>query len=196
MSIPLLRRMFSLVLAALSSAAGGEPARLEFNRDIRPILSENCFHCHGQDANRREAKLRLDERDNATRERDGRFVIAPIKDLKQRGLLDDTLVIWGGEFGRTPYAQGDANREKYGPVHHGKAFSIWMAGVGIQGGITHGTTDDFGFNVVENPVHAHDLHATILHCLGIDHTRLTFKYQGRQYRLTDVHVEVVKAILT
>ena len=121
---------------------------------------------------------------------------ALIKDLKQRGLLDETLVIWGGEFGRTPYAQGDANREKYGRDHHGKAFSIWMAGGGIQGGMTHGTTDDFGFNVVENPVHVHDLQATILHCLGIDHTRLTFKFQGRQYRLTDVHGEVVKAILT
>ena len=121
---------------------------------------------------------------------------ALVKDLKQRGLLDETLVIWGGEFGRTPYAQGDANRDKYGRDHHGKAFSIWMAGGGIQGGMTHGTTDDFGFNVVENPVHVHDLQATILHCLGIDHTRLTFKFQGRQYRLTDVHGEVVKAILT
>ncbi len=120
---------------------------------------------------------------------------ALVKDLKQRGLLDETLVIWGGEFGRTPYAQGDANRDKYGRDHHGKAFSIWMAGGGIKGGMTHGTTDDFGFNVVENPVHIHDLQATIMHCLGIDHTRLTFKFQGRQYRLTDVHGEVVKAIL-
>ena len=120
---------------------------------------------------------------------------ALVKDLKQRGLLDETLVIWGGEFGRTPYAQGDANRDKYGRDHHGKAFSIWMAGGGIKGGMTHGTTDDFGFNVVENPVHIHDLQATIMHCLGIDHTRLTFKFQGRQSRLTDVHGEVVKAIL-
>jgi uncharacterized protein (DUF1501 family) len=120
---------------------------------------------------------------------------ALVQDLKQRGLLDETLVIWGGEFGRTPYAQGDANRDKYGRDHHGKAFSIWMAGGGIKGGMTHGTTDDFGFNVVENPVHIHDLQATIMHCLGIDHTRLTFKFQGRQYRLTDVHGEVVKAIL-
>ena len=120
---------------------------------------------------------------------------ALVKDLKQRGLLDETLVIWGGEFGRTPYAQGDANRDKYGRDHHGKAFSIWMAGGGIKAGITHGSTDDFGFNVVENPVHIHDLQATIMHCLGIDHTRLTFKFQGRQYRLTDVHGEVVKAIL-
>jgi hypothetical protein len=120
---------------------------------------------------------------------------ALIKDLKQRGLLDETLVIWGGEFGRTPYAQGDANRDKYGRDHHGKAFSIWMAGGGIKGGIAHGSTDDFGFNVVDKPVHIHDLQATIMHCLGIDHTRLTFKFQGRQYRLTDVHGEVVKAVL-
>ncbi len=120
---------------------------------------------------------------------------ALVRDLKQRGLLDETLVIWGGEFGRTPYAQGTASREKYGRDHHGKAFSIWMAGGGIKGGITHGTTDDFGFNVATDPVHIHDLQATIMHCLGIDHTRLTFRFQGRQYRLTDVHGEVVKAIL-
>jgi len=120
---------------------------------------------------------------------------ALVKDLKQRGLLDDTLVIWGGEFGRTPYAQGNANRDKYGRDHHGKAFSVWMAGGGIQPGIVHGKTDDFGFNVVENGVHIHDLQATILHSLGIDHTKLTYKFQGRQFRLTDVHGEVVRAIL-
>jgi uncharacterized protein (DUF1501 family) len=120
---------------------------------------------------------------------------ALVRDLKERGMLDDTLVIWGGEFGRTPYAQGEANREKYGRDHHGKAFSLWMAGGGVKGGVVHGATDEFGFNVVENPVHIHDLQATILHCLGIDHTRLTFRFQGRQYRLTDVHGEVVKAIL-
>jgi Protein of unknown function (DUF1501) len=121
---------------------------------------------------------------------------ALVQDLKQRGLLDDTLIIWGGEFGRTPYAQGNANREKYGRDHHGKAFSIWMAGGGIQPGIVHGKTDDFGFNVVENGVHIHDLQATILNCLGIDHTKLTYKFQGRQFRLTDVHGQVVRAILT
>jgi len=121
---------------------------------------------------------------------------ALVQDLKQRGLLDDTLIIWGGEFGRTPYAQGNANREKYGRDHHGKAFSIWMAGGGIRPGIVHGKTDDFGFNVVENGVHIHDLQATILSCLGIDHTKLTYKFQGRQFRLTDVHGEVVRAILT
>ncbi|MDB6154798.1 MAG: hypothetical protein JWL90_3251 [Chthoniobacteraceae bacterium] len=120
---------------------------------------------------------------------------ALVQDLKQRGLLDDTLVIWGGEFGRTPYAQGEAKREVYGRDHHGKAFSIWMAGGGIKGGMVHGQTDDFGFNVVENPVHIHDLQATLLHCLGIDHTKLTYRFQGRQFRLTDVHGELVKAIL-
>jgi len=121
---------------------------------------------------------------------------ALVQDLKQRGLLDDTLIIWGGEFGRTPYAQGNANREKYGRDHHGRAFSIWMAGGGIRPGIVHGKTDDFGFNIVENGMHIHDLQATILSCLGIDHTKLTFKFQGRQFRLTDVHGEVVRAILT
>ncbi|MBL9211473.1 MAG: DUF1501 domain-containing protein [Opitutaceae bacterium] len=120
---------------------------------------------------------------------------ALIKDLKQRGLLEDTLVIWGGEFGRTPYAQGDANRDKYGRDHHGKAFSLWLAGAGVKPGITYGASDDFGFNVVENPVHIHDLQATILHQLGIDHERLTFRFQGRQYRLTDVHGKVVKGLL-
>ena len=120
---------------------------------------------------------------------------ALVQDLKQRGMLEDTLVIWGGEFGRTPYAQGTAKLDAYGRDHHGKAFSLWMAGGGIKGGMTHGTTDDFGFNVVENPVHIHDLQATILHCLVVDHHRLTYRFQGRQYRLTDVHGEVVKAIL-
>jgi hypothetical protein len=120
---------------------------------------------------------------------------ALIKDLKQRGMLEETLVIWGGEFGRTPYAQGNANRESYGRDHHGKAFSIWMAGGGIKGGMTYGSTDDFGFNVAEQPVHIHDLQATIMHCMGIDHTRLTYRFQGRQFRLTDVHGDVLKAVL-
>ena len=120
---------------------------------------------------------------------------ALVKDLKQRGMLDDTLVIWGGEFGRTPYAQGGANREKYGRDHHGKAFSIWMAGGGIKPGMSFGSTDDFGFNTQENPVHIHDLQATILHCLGIHHERLTYRFQGRQFRLTDVHGKVVRDII-
>ncbi len=114
---------------------------------------------------------------------------ALITDLKQRGMLDDTLVIWGGEFGRTPMAQGD------GRDHHIKGFSLFMAGGGIKRGFTHGATDDFGYNAVQDPVHVHDLHATIMHVMGIDHTRLTVRFQGRDFRLTDVHGKVVKAIL-
>ena len=117
------------------------------------------------------------------------------RDLKQRGLLDDTLVVWGGEFGRTVYCQGTLTADDYGRDHHPRCFTVWLAGGGIKPGITHGETDDFGYNIVRDPVHVHDLHATILHCLGIDHTRLTYKFQGRDYRLTDVHGEVVKKIL-
>jgi uncharacterized protein (DUF1501 family) len=114
---------------------------------------------------------------------------ALIKDLKQRGMLDETLVLWGGEFGRTPMAQGD------GRDHHIKGFSVWMAGGGIKPGITYGSTDDLGYAAVDNIVHVHDLHATMLHQLGIDHKKLTYKFQGRDFRLTDVHGNVVKAIL-
>ncbi len=120
---------------------------------------------------------------------------ALITDLKQRGLLADTLVIWGGEFGRTVYSQGKLTADDYGRDHHGRAFSVWLAGGGIKPGITYGATDDFSFNITENPVHVHDLQATILDCLGIDHERLTYRFQGRHYRLTDVHGQVVKAIL-
>jgi len=120
---------------------------------------------------------------------------ALVKDLKQRGMLDDTLVVWGGEFGRTIYCQGTLTKNDYGRDHHPRCFSVWMAGGGIKPGIVYGETDDFSYNVVENPVHIHDLNATILHCLGIDHERLTFKFQGRYFRLTDVHGEVVKGLL-
>jgi hypothetical protein len=120
---------------------------------------------------------------------------ALVMDLKQRGLLKDTLVIWGGEFGRTVYSQGRLSHEDYGRDHHGKAFSMWLAGGGIKPGISYGATDDFSFNIIENPVHVHDLQATILNCLGIDHERLTYRFQGRHYRLTDVHGQVVKGIL-
>ncbi|MBA3938224.1 MAG: DUF1501 domain-containing protein [Planctomycetes bacterium] len=118
-----------------------------------------------------------------------------IADLRQRGMLDDTLVIWAGEFGRTCYAQGGANREKYGRDHHGRAFSAWLAGGGIKPGVSWGATDDFGFNIASDPVHVHDLQATILHCLGIDHERLTYRSQGRQFRLTDVEGKVMKGML-
>jgi hypothetical protein len=121
---------------------------------------------------------------------------ALVKDLKARGMLDDTLVIWGGEFGRTVFVQGDFNRPQYGRDHHGRCFSIWMCGGGTRGGITHGATDEFCYNVTENPVHVHDFQATVLHLLGIDHTRLTYRFQGRQFRLTDVAGEVVHDILT
>ena len=122
---------------------------------------------------------------------------ALVKDLKQRGLLDETLVIWGGEFGRTPFVQGDMNNQKqHGRDHHPYCFSLWMAGGGIKGGTTYGESDEFGYNVAENGVHVHDLQATILHLLGIDHERLTYKFQGREFRLTDVHGQVVKPILT
>lgn len=121
---------------------------------------------------------------------------ALIKDLKQRGLLDDTLVIWGGEFGRTPFLQGDYdNVARWGRDHHPYGFTIWMAGGGVKPGFEYGATDEFGFSAVENPVHVHDFQATILHLLGIDHERLTYKYQGRNFRLTDVHGNVVKDVL-
>ncbi|MFN0053345.1 MAG: DUF1501 domain-containing protein [Planctomycetales bacterium] len=119
---------------------------------------------------------------------------ALVQDLKERGLLDDTLVIWGGEFGRTPFGQGDPASPK-GRDHFGRAYSWWLAGGGIRPGHVHGATDEFAWNIAENPVHVHDMQATILHLCGIDHTRLTFRYQGRQYRLTDVHGQVVKEIL-
>lgn len=120
---------------------------------------------------------------------------ALIRDLKRRGMLDETLVIWGGEFGRTNYCQGKLSKS-FGRDHHPRCFSIWMAGGGIKPGITFGETDPFGYNVASNPVHIHDLQATILHLLGIDHRRLTFKYQGRHFRLTDVHGDVVQDIVT
>lgn len=120
---------------------------------------------------------------------------ALIKDLKRRGLLDDTLVIWGGEFGRTVYCQGNFTATNYGRDHHPRCFTMWLAGAGIRRGMTYGATDDHSYNIAQDPVHVHDLNATILHCLGIDHKRLTFKFQGRHHRLTDVHGDVVQKIL-
>src|SRR6516165_18592 len=120
---------------------------------------------------------------------------ALIADLKRRGLLDDTLVIWGGEFGRTTYSQGKLTATNFGRDHHPRCFTMWLAGGGIRPGITHGATDDYGYNVVENGVHVHDLNATLLHCLGIDHTRLTFRFQGRDFRLTNVGGDVVRDLL-
>jgi hypothetical protein len=120
---------------------------------------------------------------------------ALIQDLKERGLLDDTLVVWGGEFGRTVYSQGILTADDYGRDHHGKAFTVWLAGGGIKPGVSIGATDDYGFNIAESPVQVHDLNATILRCLGIDHMRLTYKYQGRHFRLTDTAGLVVQKAL-
>ncbi len=120
---------------------------------------------------------------------------ALIQDLKQRGLLDDTIVIWGGEFGRTIYSQGELTADNYGRDHHPRCFTVWLAGGGVKPGHTHGETDDFSYNVVRDGVEVYDLNATILHLLGIDHTRLTYRFQGRDFRLTDVHGNVVKEIL-
>jgi uncharacterized protein (DUF1501 family) len=121
---------------------------------------------------------------------------ALLKDLKQRGMLDDTLVVWGGEFGRTVYSQGKLTKETYGRDHHPKNFCMWMAGGGVKGGTVYGETDDYSYNPVENPVHLNDLNATILHCLGIDHSKFTYKFQGLDQRLTGVELaKVVKGIL-
>ena len=120
---------------------------------------------------------------------------ALIRDLKQRGMLEDTLVVWGGEFGRTIYCQGTLKEANYGRDHHPRCFTMWMAGGGIQPGIVYGETDDFSYNVTEKPMHIHDLNATVLHCLGINHERLTYRYQGRDFRLTDVHGLVNRELL-
>jgi hypothetical protein len=117
-----------------------------------------------------------------------------VKDLKQRGLLDDTLVLWGGEFGRTPFGQGDPAKPA-GRDHFGRAYSMWLAGGGVKGGTAYGQTDDFAWNIARDPVHVHDMQATILHLLGINHEALTYRYQGRQFRLTDVHGQVVQGVL-
>jgi arylsulfatase A-like enzyme len=121
---------------------------------------------------------------------------ALISDLKQRGLLDDTLIVWGGEFGRTIYSQGALTEKNYGRDHHPRCFTMMLAGAGVKKGFTHGETDDFSYNITKDPVHVHDLNATILHLMGVDHKKLTYKFQGRDYRLTDVHGHVVKNILS
>ena len=120
---------------------------------------------------------------------------ALVQDLKARGLLEDTLVVWGGEFGRTVYSQGKLEKDNYGRDHHGRCYSVWMAGGGIKPGISYGQTDDFCYNIADNPVHTHDLNATILHCLGMNHEKLTYRFQGRDFRLTDIHGEIIKPLL-
>jgi len=156
-------------------------ARRMIERGVRFVqLFHEAWDQHGDLT--RKLKENCEETDRAS--------AALVKDLKRRGLLDETLVVWGGEFGRTPMAQGDDGRD-----HHNRCFSVWLAGGGVKGGHVHGMTDDFGFNVVQDPVHVHDLNATLLHLLGFDHERLTFRFQGRDFRLTDVHGHVVKDIL-
>lgn len=162
-------------------------ARRLAERDVRFIqLYHQGWDQHGNlpSAIRTQAK----ETDQAS--------AALVMDLKQRGLLDDTLVIWGGEFGRTNYSQGKLTKTNYGRDHHPRCFTLWMAGGGVKKGFNYGATDEFGYNITENPVHIHDFQATLLHLLGIDHEKLTFKFQGRRFRLTDVHGHVVKDILT
>jgi hypothetical protein len=120
---------------------------------------------------------------------------ALVRDLKQRGMLEDTLVVWGGEFGRTNYSQGKLTEDDYGRDHHPRCFTVWMAGGGVRPGLVHGETCEFGYNIVNNPIHVHDFHATLLHLLGIDHERLTYRHQGRRFRLTDVHGRVIRELL-
>ena len=161
-------------------------ARRLAERDVRFV---QLFH-RGWDQHTdlpRDIRLQARDTDQAS--------AALMMDLKERGLLEDTLVIWGGEFGRTVYCQGKLSETNYGRDHHPRCFTMWMAGGGIKPGVTHGRTDDYCYNVVEDPVHVYDLQATALHCLGVDHKRLTFKYQGRHFRLTDVHGEVVEPLL-
>lgn len=164
-------------------------ARRLVERGVRMVqLYDSDWDHHGN----------LDKRLRAKAKDVDQPMAALVRDLKQRGLLEDTLVIWGSEFGRTPLRQGaDGQGTKTAPGrdHHKDAFTVWMAGGGVKGGITHGKTDELGFSVVEGGVHVHDLNATVLHLMGLDHERLTFRYQGRDFRLTDVHGEVVSAIL-
>lgn len=164
-------------------------ARRLVERGVRFVqLFDSDWDHHGGLKNRIAAKAK--DVDQA--------MAALVRDLKQRGLLDETLIIWGGEFGRTPLRQGiDGNGGKTSPGrdHHKDAYTMWMAGGGVKPGITYGKTDELGFNIAENPVHTHDLNATVLHLLGLDHERLTFRYQGRDYRLTDVHGELVRGVM-
>jgi hypothetical protein len=176
---------------------GAEPGKASFanncllarrlaERDVRFIqLVHRDWDHHGDLPNQIKTQAKLTDQASA----------ALVKDLKQRGLLNDTLVVWGGEFGRTTYSQGEITKTSFGRDHHPRCFSIWMAGGGIKGGITLGKSDDFAYNIVEDPVGVHDLHATLLHCLGIEHTKFTHRFEGRDYRLTDVSGKVVDKLL-
>ena len=170
-----------------SYAANCLLARRLAERDVRFI---QLFHMgwdhHGGLPN--AIKLQCRDTDQPTR--------ALIEDLKERGLFDDTLIVWGGEFGRTVYSQGALSADNYGRDHHPRCFTTLITGAGVRGGIVHGQTDEYGYNITQDPVHVHDLNATILHLLGIDHTRLTYRFQGRDYRLTDIHGNRVDSILS
>ena len=162
-------------------------ARRLAERDVKFIqLYHQGWDQHGNLP--KAIKIQCEETDQAT--------AALISDLKQRGMLDDTLVIWGGEFGRTNYSQGKLTAQDFGRDHHPRCFTIFMAGAGVKKGFTLGATDEFGYSIVQDPVHVHDFQATLMHLLGVDHERLTFKFQGRRFRLTDVHGKVVKSILS
>jgi hypothetical protein len=162
-------------------------ARRMVERGVRFI---NIYH-EGWDAH---SSLAANHRTSCTKT--DRASAALVQDLKRRGLLDSTLVVWGGEFGRTPMVENNPSLGRsQGRDHHPQAFTLWMAGGGIRPGITFGATDDFGFHITENPVHVHDIQATLLHCLGLDHERLTFTFMGRRFRLTDVHGRVVHELL-
>jgi hypothetical protein len=168
--------------AAHSFARNCLLARRLLERGVRFVqLFHEAWDTHGDLVNRMRTNARDTDQASA----------ALVADLKERGLLDDTIVVWGGEFGRTPMMQGGSD----GRDHHSRAFSVWLAGGGFRAGHVHGATDDFGFNIVADPVHVHDLNATLLHLLGFDHTRLTYRFQGRDFRLTDVHGQVVSGLL-
>ena len=162
-------------------------ARRLAERDVRFI---QLFHRGWDQHTELPEKIAIQCRDT------DRASAALVIDLKQRGLLRDTLLVWGGEFGRTVYCQGKLTENDYGRDHHPRCFTMWLAGGGIQPGISLGETDEFSYNITRDPVHVHDLNATILHCLGIDHRKMTFQYQGRHHRLTDVHGRVVRQLIS
>ena len=161
-------------------------ARRLAERDVRFVqLYHRGWDHHGELPKRLPVSARDTDQPSA----------ALVQDLKQRGLLDDTLVVWAGEFGRTPYAQGDLKPDDYGRDHHGRCFSIWMAGAGVKPGYVHGSTDEYGFNVAEGAVSIYDVQATILHLLGIDHEQLVYRFQGRRFRLTDTEGQTIREVL-